>query len=203
MIGTPTNLANKISTTSFNSRDAADLEPFAVFQGNSEDVSKYGRAGISVSSDNKSNGSVCIEVSHDGTKWGGPERTFENTQIAEPHMWNIVEKYFRIKYTNGTKKAINLSIQVQYSNNSEISLGRQVNETIIDETEGTVSRSILFGQDETGRYQNVPTDLQGRLKVQQDENEAIRVLKDVLKELKIMNEYNALMHETTITKEGV
>ena len=37
-------------------------------------------------------------------------------------MWNIVEKYFRIKYTNGTTEATALSIQVQYSNNSDILL---------------------------------------------------------------------------------
>jgi len=61
----------------------------------------------------------------------------------------------------------------------------------------------LVGKDDNGNYVNVPVDLKGRLKVQQEENETTRVLKDVLRELKIMNEYNGLMHETTITKEGV
>ena len=202
-MGYQPHIPNKISTTSFNSRDAAELAPGAVFQGTGEDVSKYGRAGISISSSNPSDGVLIIEVSHDGVTYGGPERNFANTLIAQPHMWNIVEPYFRIKYTNGTSKANDLSIKVQYSNNADILLGHQINEVLIDETEAIATRSVLVGKDDNGNYANVPVDLQGRLKVQQEENETTRILKEVLRELKIMNEYNMIMHETTITKEGV
>lgn len=191
--------ANFISTD--NARSASELAPFAVYQGTGEDVSRFSRAGISISSSNPTDGQLCIEVSHDNVNWGGPERAWANTQTGQPHMWNIVEKYFRIKYTNGTTKANDLSIQVQYSTNSGILLGHQIDETVIDETEAIMSKTVLVGRNEKGEYSNVPTTLDGKLKIQQDENETTRVLKDLLVELKIANQYNAIMHGFEIEKE--
>ena len=74
----------------------------AVYQGEGEDVSGYGRVGVAVTSDNATDGTLTMEVSHDGLNWGGPTRTWSDTRFAQPHMWNIVEQFFRIKYTNGT-----------------------------------------------------------------------------------------------------
>ncbi len=186
------NVENLISTV--NSRAAAELAPFAVFQGTSEDVSGYGRAGISIKSDNPSDGVLTIETSHDGSTWGGPERTFANTLVAQPHMWNIIEKYFRIKYTNGTTKANNLSIQVQYSVNADIILGHQLDEVLIDETEAAVSRSLLFGRDEDGVHKNVPVTKKGLLKTS-DSSDTQDLLGHILDELKLSNEYNKRLHK--------
>lgn len=120
---------NAISTTSFNSRDAATLAAAATFQGVGEDVSLFGRAGISITSDTATaTGTLTIEVSHDNTIWGGPDRTWKT--FDAPIMWNIVEKYFRIKFVNDAVEAANLSIQVQYSVNADIILGHQVGEIL-------------------------------------------------------------------------
>ena len=133
---------NRISTTSFNSRDAATLAASATFQGVGEDVTAYGRVGIAIRSDNATDGVLTIEVSHDNVTWGGPTRAWADTRFATPHMWNIVEKYFRIKYVNGTTEATNLSIQVQYSSNADIVLGHEVNAILPAETEGQAVRPI-------------------------------------------------------------
>lgn len=135
---------NRISTTSFNSRDAATLAAGAVFQGVGEDVSAYGRVGVAVRSDNDSDGVLTMEVSQDGINWGGPTRTWGNTRFGAPHMWNIVEKYFRIKYTNGTTEATNLAFQVQYSVNADIDLGHQLNETLSLDVESNITRPSDF-----------------------------------------------------------
>jgi len=79
---------NVIST--LNSRAASTLLPNAIFTGVSEEVLIYGRAGISISSDNPSDGKLYIEVSHDNVNWGCTVRDFRNPQIAEPHMWYIL-----------------------------------------------------------------------------------------------------------------
>lgn len=131
---------NKISADGVNSRAAATLAASATFQGTVEDVTQYGRAGISILSDNATDGVLTIETSIDGTNWSGPPRTFSNTTIAAPHMWNIVEKYFRIKYVNGTTEATNLAIQVEYSTNSSILLAHQLDETLPIETEAIIVR---------------------------------------------------------------
>ena len=46
-------------------------------------------------------GTLTIEVSQDNSTWKASTRTISNTTNGEPHMWNIVEQYFRIKYVNG------------------------------------------------------------------------------------------------------
>lgn len=148
------NDANAISTTAFNSRDAANLAAGATFQGVGEDVSKYGRVGVSIVSDNATDGVLTMEVSRDNVTWSGPTRTWSDTRFAQPHMWNIVEKYFRIKYVNGTTEAINLAIQVQYSSNANILLSHQLNETLLDETEALIVRSVGVAQDPLGNYKN-------------------------------------------------
>lgn len=129
---------NLISTA--NSRAASTLAAGAVFQGTVEDVTHYGRAGIAIHSTNSTDGVLTIEVSHDNVTWSGPPREWSDTSIATPHMWNIVEKYFRIKYTNGTTEATALSIQVQYSKNASIVLGHELNAILPAETEAQAMR---------------------------------------------------------------
>lgn len=143
---------NVIST--LNARASSTLAADAVYQGTGEDVSGFGRVGVSITSSNATDGVLTMEVSRDNITWGGPTRTWADTRFAQPHMWNIVEKYFRIKYTNGTTEANDLAIQVQYSTNANILLGHQLDETLLDETEAIVSRSVSVGQDESGVYRN-------------------------------------------------
>ena len=129
---------NKIST--LNATTTTTLVAGGTYQGTGEDVSKYGRVGIAIHSDNATDGTLTIEVSHDDVTYFGPTRDWANTSIAVPHMWNIVEKYFRIKYVNGTTAATNLSIQVQYSTNADIVLSHQLSKTLAAETEAQVVR---------------------------------------------------------------
>jgi hypothetical protein len=149
---------NTISTNSLNSRAAATLAAAATFQGVGEDVSQYSRVGVSVTSDNATDGTLTMEVSHDNVTWGGPTRTWADTRFAQPHMWNIVERYFRIKYVNGSTEATNLSIQVQYSVNADVLLGHQLDETLINETEAIIVRSVGVGEDPLGTYKNTLND---------------------------------------------
>jgi len=148
------NQGNRISV--LNSRAASTLAASATFQGVGEDVSKYGRVGVSIVSDNATDGVLTMEVSRDNITFGGPTRTWADTRFAQPHMWNIVEQYFRILYTNGTTEATNLEIQVQYSNNANTLLGHQLDETLLPETEAIISRSVIVGQDPNAVFVNGP-----------------------------------------------
>ena len=170
---------NRISA--LNARSPSTLAALAVYQGTGEDVSIYGRVGVSIVSDNATDGILTMETSHDNITYSGVDRTISDTRSGEPHMWNIVEQYFRIKYTNGTADAINLSIQVQYSVNIDILLGHQLDQTLLNETEAIITRSILVGQDSKGVYNNVTATSQGRLEIDTDGDE--RVLVDILKTL--------------------
>ena len=178
---------NKIST--LNSVTLTSLSAGQVWEGVSEDVSKYGRAGISIWTPfaEPTDGILTIEVSRDGVNWGGPDRDFENTAIAVPHMWNIVEKYFRIKYTNLLKPADSLVIQTQLSVNADIQLGHQLDTTLIDETEASVTRALLVGRDKNGVYKNVPVNLEGEIKTAQEDDVYTEVLESINNQLKIIS----------------
>ena len=146
--------SNAISTTSFNSRDAATLAAGATFQGVGEDVSQYARVGVAIISDNATDGTLTMQVSHDNSTWSSIPRTIANTTTANPVMWAIVEKYFRIKYVNGTTEATNLAIQVQYSVNDDILLSHPLDEILIGEQQGLITRAVAVGTDEDGIYTN-------------------------------------------------
>jgi len=176
---------NAIST--LNSRAAATLAPDAVFQGVGEDVSRFGRVGVAINSSNASDGILTMEVSHDNVTWGGPTRTWADTRLAQPHMWNIVEKYFRIKYTNGNTVARDLSIQVQYSVNADINLGHQLDEALTEELEANLVRAVLVGQSPTGDFHNVKVTQDNKLNV--DADLFTHLLAEILKEQKRANQY--------------
>lgn len=151
-------IQNKISTLNSYS---SSLSGSQVFQGTGEDVSKYGRAGVSIWTPyaSASAGTLTIEVSRDGVQWGGPTRRFEVTNIAQPHMWNIVEKYFRIKYIpDAATPNIDFQIQTQYSVNADILLGHQLDEVPIDEHEAILTKAVNWGVDPTGTYVANKTD---------------------------------------------
>jgi len=192
---------NKISTN--NVRIASDMAAGAVYQGTGEDVTKYGRAGITVTSDNQNNGVLTIEVSRDGVTYGGPTRTYEDTRFSQPHMWEIVEQYFRIKYTNGSIPAVNLAIQVQYSNTGGILLGHQLDENLLDETEAIITRSVLVGKKANGDYLNVPLSDKGDLLTQTSDIEQHQLLTDILKELKKVNKHLSIGSDLIINDSEV
>lgn len=149
-----TNVKNKIST--LNSRASSTLAAGATFQGSSEDVSLYGRVGVSITSSNATDGVLYMEVSHDGVTWGGPPRILADTRFSQPHMWNIVERYFRIRYVNGTTEANDLSIQVQYSVNADIVLGHQLDEVPLSEHESILTKAVIWGVQPDGVYNHIP-----------------------------------------------
>ena len=154
-----------MSPAACNSRSAANFAAFATFQGVGEDVYRYGRVGVATTSDNASDGTLTIEVSHDDVTWGGPTRSIADTRFAQPVMWNIVEKYFRIRYVNGPTEALGLTLQVQYSVNADIALGHELREDLSDETEAIATKTVSVGRDEKGSYNNVELDRSRSLRV--------------------------------------
>ena len=171
-------IPNKISTTSFNSRDAATLAKGASFQGVGEDVSAYGRVGVSITSTNQSSGTLFMQVSRDNVNWGGPPRKVSDTRFKQPNMWNIVERYFRILYVNNGVEAQGLVIQTQYSNNSDILLGHELDEELRSETEAIVTRSVIVGKDVQGRFHNAHVDKE--LRLQTHPQEVVDLLKELI-----------------------
>ncbi|MDB4725938.1 hypothetical protein OAF54_00785 [bacterium] len=137
----------------------------ATFQGTSEDVGDYSRVGVAFYTPfgEPTDITVYMEVSHDEVNWSSIPRSVANTSIANPIMWAVVERYFRIKIVNGASTASVFSCQVQYSNNDDILLGHPLNETLLDEKGAILTRAVLVGKTSGGTYINVPVDGDGHL----------------------------------------
>ena len=154
-------VTNKISTTNSYS---SSLSGSQVFQGVGEDVSQYGRAGVSIWTPfpSPTAGTITFEVSRDNVNWGGPTRRFEVTNVAQPHMWNIVEQYFRIKYVPdaGTANTA-FQIQTQYSVNADVLLGHPLDEVPLPEHEALQVKAVGWGTNPVGTY--IPLSAAGTL----------------------------------------
>jgi hypothetical protein len=123
----------KRNFTSILNSTTASLAGGATFQGVGENVEEYGVVSVSVFTPFgvSTDGTLWVEVSRDGVNWGGPPRTWVDTSTAQPHMRTISEKYFRIRYVNGTTPTgATFSIQTQFAVNRSILLGHQVDETL-------------------------------------------------------------------------
>lgn len=180
------NSGNLIST--LNSTSVV-LGPGEIFQGTGEDVSKYGRAGISIWTPfgEITNGTLTVEVSRDGVNWGGPSRTIPDTTVAQPVMWEIVEQYFRIKYENGPDTASQFAIQTQYSNNGAIFLGQQLGDALSDTLTGIATVGSIQGKDRDGVYRTVAVDNAGALRVSDGEDMDQEILRDIRGQLHLLN----------------
>lgn len=180
--------ANKIST--LNSRAVGVLEAGEVFQGVGELVAiGYRGVGVSIKSETRSSGVLTMEVSHDNITYGGPTRDVPDSRFAEPKMWVVVEKYFRIKYTNGSTRAADVSIQTTFAKTGEIALSRQLSEDLSDETEAITSKSVLVGRDQFGDWINVKLSTDGRILVESKATQVEQMLRNIVEQQKITNLY--------------
>jgi hypothetical protein len=121
----------------------------------------YGRVGVSVYTPfgEPTDGTLWIEVSRDNVEWSTIPRTFSATDTAQPHMWAIVEKYFRVRYVNGSTSASTFTLQTQYSVNDDILLGHQFDEVPLPEHEALNVKAVQWGTDPNGIY--VPSPQSG------------------------------------------
>jgi len=177
--------ANRISPFGYNSREASTIAPNGIFQGVGEYVSMYGRVGISMSASSPTSGTFTIEVSHDNVTWAGPTRLIENVQYAEPIMWNIVEKYFRIKFVNGNRATTDFSIQTHYSINANTLLGHTLDANLKTEHGALLTRSVIAGLQPDGTYANAQISSAGQLKV--SSGGTPETLNNILLEMKLLN----------------
>jgi len=150
-------------TSLHNSRTKATLAASEEWLGFSEDVTRYGTMGVSFYSDTPSSGTLVIQTSHDNKTFSSIPRRVSNTATTQPIMWNIVEKYMRIKYVNDGIDAVNLSIQTHYSSNSDILLAQQLGDSLSDGSTGIATVSLIQGKDNLGNYNTIAVDKGGSL----------------------------------------
>ena len=193
------------NTISSNNSTSTVLGAGEIWTGTGEEVSAFGRAGISIWTPfgEKTNGTLTIEVSRDGVNYGGPSRDIPDTTIAQPVMWEIVEQYFRLKYTNGPNTASQFVIQTQYSNNGAIFLGQQLSDTLTDSITGIATVGTLQGKDLSGNYHSVQVDNKGALRVSDGHDTDTELLQHVHAQLHLLNARFEEAFQTGITLKDI
>jgi hypothetical protein len=129
----------------------------ATFQGTSVDVTNFSTVAVAFYADEATDGTLYFEASHDNVNWISVPYTVNNASIQTPYIWNVVEKYIRIKYVNGTTPQTSaFQIQTKFSNSQELDLLLDAEDTINGTTPTKIVKAIATGRDVNGAYQNIP-----------------------------------------------
>ena len=155
------NIALKGSVNSTNSTTSA-LNNGATFTGTATDVSAYPSVVVAVKTDQ--NGMLYIDFSPDGTNWDSTLSFDIEASINEVHRITVTRKYFRIRiYNNSGSNQTYLRAQTLIG--AQQSLTSPLNSTIQTDADSLVTRSVLIGQNDNGKWQYVPVTPEGHLEI--------------------------------------
>lgn len=147
---------HKISVDETGNSTKVLLAAGATFTGAWEEVLDYATVGVAVFGSMVTDGTLYIESSQDGgTTVNSVPFNIVDATFALPALWNIVESHIRIRYVNGTTAQTgSFQLQTKYSNAQELALLQSANDTLTDNTNVQVNRSIGVSIDPNGNYLN-------------------------------------------------
>ncbi len=104
----------------------------ATYQGTSEDVTGFTTASVSIyGSLNTATGTLFFEVSSDNVVFSSIKRIVPQLSFDIPHMWNIGERYFRIRYLNDSvAQTGSFRIQTIFANGRTMELANTLEGTV-------------------------------------------------------------------------
>lgn len=138
------------------------------FTGSWEDVSEYASVSILIIIDTGSSeaGTLTMHLSTDAA--GTNTRTksvLVSTGTSSVHTLSLVSRYFRISFAADQGTACNGVIQTIYNKYRAQGLISFVGETINDQNDASLVRSVITAKNTKGDYVNVSADLNGGLKI--------------------------------------
>lgn len=147
---------------------SAILGAGATFTGVWEDVEQFATAAVTISGNLAAEpGTLFFDLSQDGVNIHAtvPASIPNSVFFDKPHILNLVEKYIRIRYTNGATPQTTFDLQTKYSNAQQLGLLNSIGEPIYDTSEGTIVRAVLNGSGADGLYRNAGVNKGGALEV--------------------------------------
>jgi len=102
----------------------------ATFTGRAFDCTRF--STVSTTNNSDQDGTIFLEFSADGTNWDISKKIeIDASQAAgSPHMLAIVNKFFRVRYVNGTVAQGHLRIQTIFSDNRNMFLVSSPNQVV-------------------------------------------------------------------------
>lgn len=153
--------------TSTNNSTTTPLASGATFTGTGEQ-NDYANVGVMVKTDNT--GTLYFDFSNDGSNWDStfPVNGFDVVaDVSEFHTAVKLGRYFRVRLVNDTGAQSYLRLTTYYGQNF-LPSAAPLNQSINDDSDAIISRSVLVGKNDSGSYDNVGITDKGELKVGQD-----------------------------------
>ena len=158
MGSTRTSKGNRISVDETGNSTKVLLGAAGEFIGNWESVIDYTTAAVAIKGDNVTDGTLYIESSQDGgVTVNSVPFTVSDATFDLPHIWNVVETDIRVRYVNGTTAQTgHFQLQTKYSNGQELGLLQNAGDSITEDTDVQVVKSVTTGRQPDGAYRNDP-----------------------------------------------
>ena len=143
-------------TVSTLNSTADTLDPDEVFTGEAEDVTNVAIAYITVKSDVASAiDGLSIQQSSDGVNWDHTDEFTISAGSGKTFSFQAAAQYFRIVYTNGSTIQSYFRLQTLLKSTYGKPSSHRVADTISDNDDSELVKSVLTGIESNGVYQNV------------------------------------------------
>ena len=136
------------------------------FTGVGTEVLDYANACINVSADQESatNGLV-IEQSIDGINWVYIDQMTILSNTNKQFSYGMTCKYLRVCYTNGATPQTSFDLNVVLKKTNQKPSSHRVQDTISDDDDAELVKSVLSGKTPSGNYANVNVTTDGDLSI--------------------------------------
>jgi hypothetical protein len=142
------------------------LDPDEVFTGTWENVVDKGAVVIGIITDQDSaTDGLSIEWSSDGVSKVQDDVFTISANNGKVFTFTPANAYFRVVYTNGSSGTATLDIQTVCKPFGFKSSSHRIQDSIVDDDDATLVKSVLTGKDEDGDYINIGCTNTGNLKV--------------------------------------
>lgn len=187
-----------------NNKTTTPLAAGAIYAGAPDDVREYAEITVFLYSDVVSSADgLSLEFSTDAVNWDDKTILTAPAKTVVKKILPVIAQYFRIVYTNNSVAQSEFRLQVIYNRSKNKDITGNADGTIGDDSDVTLTRSIITGKDQNGIYQNAGVTIGNRLQTESRNSETYSIFDQMLKELKKINLHLSLMTDVDIQNKDL
>jgi len=158
--------ASLLGTVSVNNSSSVALGAGGVFLGTVDDLLNQAAVIVSVHADvGSATDGLQVEFSSNLSHWDVSDNFTIDANSLKTFTFQPVFRYFRIRYTNGAAPQGQFDLQVQYRQVTVKSSSHRVQDSIEDDDDAELQKSVLAARQADGSYDNIRMDTTGSLNI--------------------------------------
>jgi hypothetical protein len=180
------------------------LSAGATYTGAPDDVREYAEITVFLYTDQGSAiDGLSLQFSTNAINWDDKTEVNVTGQFVSKKILPVVAQYFRVVYTNGSVAQSEFRLQVIYNRSKNKDITSSADGTIGDDSDATLTRSIITGKDQNGVYQNAGVTIGNRLQTESRDTDTYPIFNAMFKELRKINLHLSLMTDTDIQNKDL